>query len=129
MEHQGLTFAELREASLRRQTLFTNARGERVLDGGAWSLADWVTAAAGELGEAANIVKKIRRGDFDLDAIRGALADELADVAVYLDLLAEAAGIDLGEAVIRKFNRKSMELGLPAYLPETHARDRRGAER
>ncbi|MEM9065058.1 MAG: MazG-like family protein [Planctomycetota bacterium] len=70
-----------------------------------WSLSDWGVAMAGEAGEACNVIKKIRRGDhpfqFDVDEVLG---DELADVVLQLDLLAARAGIDLGEAVRRKFN-------------------------
>lgn len=61
----------------------------------------------GELGEAANVLKKVRRGDFTLDKARPKLTQEFADVVVYLDILAAKAGIDLGEAVIKTFNNKS----------------------
>ena len=89
-----------------------------------WSLSDWMTATTGELGEAANIAKKINR---HRDGIRGntqkledlqrALADELADTFIYLDLLAQSQGIDLGSAVIAKFNRKSEDMGCPVRIP------------
>jgi len=83
-----------------------------------WSLSDWMTATAGELGEAANIVKKLNRyrdgipgNDETEPALRGKLADELADTFIYLDLLAQAAGIDLGAAVEAKFARTSEKIG------------------
>ena len=77
-----------------------------------WSPNDWMTAAAGELGEAANMLKKIKRGDYALDdpynehgvTYRDAVGWELADVVIYLDLLAARLGIELGEAVRAKFN-------------------------
>lgn len=85
-----------------------------------WSLSDWMVAACGELGEAANIVKKLNRcrdgvpGNTQSEAeLRDALADEIADTIVYLDLLAQALGIDLGTAVVCKFNRTSAKLGMP----------------
>ncbi len=68
---------------------------------------DWLTAVTGELGEAANVLKKVRRGDFTINQARPELADELADVATYLDILAKQCGIDLGKAIIEKFNRVS----------------------
>jgi hypothetical protein len=41
------------------------------------------------------------------------IADELADVATYLDLLAEVLGVDLGRAVAEKFNEVSERVGFP----------------
>lgn len=83
-----------------------------------WSLSDWMTATLGELGEAANVVKKLNRerdgvrGNTEsANALRAKLASELADTFIYLDLLAQAAGIDLPQAVIDTFNRKSHEIG------------------
>ena len=67
-----------------------------------WTLSDWMTATTGEVGEAANIIKKLNRvrdgipGNKETEQeLRDALADEIADVAIYLDLLAQAAGFDL----------------------------------
>ena len=90
-----------------------------------WSLADWSNAMCGEAGEAANVVKKLRRyedglkGELDPTEpeLRVMLADELADVYCYLDLLATAAGIDLPAAIIAKFNRVSKRQGFPEWLP------------
>lgn len=88
-----------------------------------WTLSDWMTATVGELGEAANIAKKINR---DRDGIKGnkesaeelraALADELADTYIYLDLLAQSAGIRLEDAIRRKFNQKSSQIGYSQKL-------------
>lgn len=41
------------------------------------------------------------------------IADELADVLTYLDLLAAMQGIDLGRAAIEKFNEVSRRVGFP----------------
>jgi NTP pyrophosphatase (non-canonical NTP hydrolase) len=54
-------------------------------------------ALSGEVGEFANIVKKLWRGD-PVASIRGDLADELADIRIYLELLARAYSIDLDAA-------------------------------
>lgn len=88
-----------------------------------WSLSDWFTATMGELGEAANVAKKLNRirdGVADANAahetegyLQSELADEIADTFIYLDLLAARMGIDLAEAVPRKFNKTSEKLGLP----------------
>lgn len=98
-----------------------------------WTLADWSNAMCGEAGEAANVVKKLRRIETGTDreiqnfpradggALRRAafvelLADELADVVIYADLVAANAGIDLAEAIIDKFNAVSEREGFPERL-------------
>ena len=116
MSH-SLDLALLRRANVARQAAYRNANGERV-DCTAWSLEDWFCATVGELGEAANITKKIRRGDFTLDEARESLAKELADTLVYLDLLAWAAGIDLAAATEAKFNEVNQRIGYPVQLRE-----------
>lgn len=87
-----------------------------------WIPAQWIMALAGELGEAANVLKKIDRGDFTLEAARPAIAKELADVAIYLDLLAHKLGIDLGGAIVDKFNEVSDRVGAAVYLTDDGAR-------
>lgn len=83
-----------------------------------WSLSDWITATTGELGEAANIAKKLNRvrdgipGNSEApEQLQSALADEIADTFIYLDLLAQSQGIDLQEAVLRKFQKTSAKIG------------------
>lgn len=90
-----------------------------------WSLSDWLTATAGELGEAANVIKKLNRVRDDIpgnevteDELRQQLADEIADTFIYLDLLAQRAGIKLSEAVPAKFDKTSAKYGYPLRLPE-----------
>src|SRR3546814_12024410 len=61
-----------------------------------WSLSDWMTATLGELGEAANVLKKLNRVR---DGLRGnketpeelqeMFADEIEDAYISLDLLAD----------------------------------------
>lgn len=90
---------------------------------GSWSLSDWFTATLGELGEAANIAKKLNRvrdgipGNTETpDELRQELADEIADTFIYLDLLAQSAGVNLEDAVIDKFNRTSAKVGFAEVL-------------
>jgi NTP pyrophosphatase (non-canonical NTP hydrolase) len=116
----GLTFDALREANLARLPQFKNARGEPAHsepDGSDWSLSAWSNAVLGELGEAANLIKKIERGDLTLDEARPALAKEFADVATYLDILAYRAGVDLGDATVAKWNEVSARVGCALRLP------------
>ena len=86
-----------------------------------WSLSDWMTATAGELGEAANVAKKLNRvrdgipGNAESEAtLRANLTDEIADTFIYLDLLAQSQGIDLAAAVRSKFDRTSRKIGYGA---------------
>jgi NTP pyrophosphatase (non-canonical NTP hydrolase) len=110
MSDYQLTFDALREANVRRLPQFKNAKGElshSKPDGSDWSLGEWICAITGELGEAANIVKKVRRGDLTIDEARPMLAKEFADVATYLDIAALQCNIDLGDAIASKFNEVS----------------------
>jgi len=110
----GLTFAELRRANIARLPQFKNKRGEQAHsqpDGSDWSDSDWLQAVVGELGEYANLKKKVLRGDLSREEAQSELADELADVATYLDILAFRLGIDLGAAIADKFNRVSERVG------------------
>ena len=121
---EALTFSALRDANAKRLPLFRNSKGEvcHVPDGSDWKLSAWSNALAGEVGESANIIKKIERGDFTLDEAREKLASELADVQTYLDLLALRAGIDLGDATVRKFNEVSERVGVNVWLQKGRQR-------
>jgi NTP pyrophosphatase (non-canonical NTP hydrolase) len=88
-----------------------------------WSLSDWFTATLGELGEAANVAKKLNRirdgitGNKETESeLRAKLASELADTFIYLSLLAQAAGVNLSEAVRETFNAKSAQIGCSIKL-------------
>lgn len=107
----NLTFEMLKVANLKRST-------EKVFPSHDWSLAQWACAMAGEAGEACNVVKKMFRGDFDMreKEAKEALAKELADTVIYVDLLAQKAGINLGTAIIDKFNEVSNKKGAATKL-------------
>jgi NTP pyrophosphatase (non-canonical NTP hydrolase) len=118
-EMSELTFAALRDANTRRLPQFKNRRGEpahRAADGSDWALSAWCNAMTGEVGEAANLIKKIERGDITLDEARADLGKELADVQTYLDILAFRAGVDLGLATVEKFNEVSERVGSDVRL-------------
>lgn len=83
-----------------------------------WTTSDWMVAVTGELGEAANVIKKLNRvrdgipGNSESpEELKIKLADELADTFIYLDLLCQSVGIVLSEAVKSKFNRTSAKIG------------------
>jgi NTP pyrophosphatase (non-canonical NTP hydrolase) len=107
-----LTFAAFREANLAR-CIKWHPQGIE-----SWSPSDWMTAVVGELGELASLLKMRNR---ERDGLPGnkfspsdkQVADELADVMTYLDLLAAALGVDLGAATVAKFNEVSERVGFP----------------
>lgn len=115
----GLTFNTLRNANLKRLPLFKDAQGRTChseKDGSDWPPASWLQAVVGELGEYANLRKKVERGDLTMAEARPLLADELADVVIYLDILAAQLEVNLGEAIMKKWNRTSEKVGAPLYI-------------
>lgn len=88
-----------------------------------WTTSDWFVAAMGELGEAANVAKKLNRyrdgipgNKEQADALREKLRRELGDTFVYLDLLAQSLGLNIGAAAVEVFNAKSEEIGCPIRM-------------
>lgn len=93
----------------------------------AWNVLEWAGATAGECGEMANVAKKLRRHEVMVqqesetwwykrhekkqEKLRQHLADEVADTIIYLDLLCASQGIDLEEAIKKKFNETSTKIG------------------
>ena len=121
-----LTFRRVSEANL--------ARCNHWHPGGItdWGVVDWSNAMAGEAGEVCNAVKKLRRLETDVNQNVGpqdraaaieAIATEIGDTFIYLDLLAQRLEIDIAEAIVRTFNRVSDREGLDFRL-EMPAEDR-----
>ena len=109
-----LTFKILRKANTKRLPLFKNKHGKVAhskADGSDWSPAQWMQAVIGEIGEYANLRKKFERGDIDEKEFKKEAAKELADVQIYLDILAFRLGINLGKTVKLKFNEVSERVG------------------
>lgn len=107
----GLTFNALRAANAERIVSSKYRKCEEN-----WTPAHWMQATVGELGELANLLKKVDRGDFPFDDVKADVAKELADVQTYLDILALKLGVDLGQATIDKFNEVSERIGSPVRL-------------
>lgn len=115
----GLSFRTLRQANLQRIPLFRDSKGRKCHsepDGSDWSPAEWLQATVGELGELANLLKKINRGDFSLEEALPEVRKEFADVAIYLDIFALQFGIDLGDAIREKFNEVSERVGAEVFI-------------
>ena len=58
----------------------------------------------GEIGECANIAKKIVRGDMEYEDSKPELASELADSFIYLIKICNQAGIDLEHEFLERLN-------------------------
>jgi NTP pyrophosphatase (non-canonical NTP hydrolase) len=111
----ALTFNEFRRANVARCVKWHHAGIN------SWSASDWLTAVTGELGELASLLKMCNRERDGLPGnkfspTRKMIADELADVLTYLDLLAASFGIDLGNAAVEKFNEVSERVGFSDRL-------------
>jgi len=93
-----LTFAELsRVNALRHEVSYKESTDN-------WTITDWTTALAGEVGELCNLVKKARRGD---GVSAEQISDEIADIVIYADLLAQYLDMNLASCVRIKFNKTS----------------------
>lgn len=88
-----------------------------------------MTATMGELGEAANALKKLFRVEDEIVNINepgrqlqtrqeaiDKIGEELADTFIYLNLLACRLDINLAKEVINKFNATSIKYGFPERL-------------
>lgn len=115
----ALTFEKVREINI--------ARCNRWHAGGIeeWSVVDWSNAMAGEAGEVCNAVKKYRRvegnmvqskGPQTLEEATAAIATEIGDTFLYLQLLAARLGLRMEDCVVDTFNRVSEREGFPERL-------------
>lgn len=112
-----LTFENLAAANISRCRRWHDPEG--------WSPQMWGLAAAGEMGECANALKKLWRHDegvqqngvtSDRAELVKAVATEIGDTVVYLDLLAQRLGLTLADCVRDTFNRISVRENFPERL-------------
>lgn len=115
-----MTFHEFSEMN-RRRCEAANGFNHKL---NSWSLSDWFTAALGELGEAANVAKKLNRirdgvpGNKETaDELQKKLRSELADTFIYLDLLCQSAGFEIGNVIRETFDAKSRQIGYTETTP------------
>ena len=89
-----LSFATLRLADRARVPRFRNKHGglaHAKPDGSDWTPADWLQALVGELGEYARVRHQFEMGQISREQYEVEARKELADVQIYLDLLAMRA--------------------------------------
>lgn len=118
--YKELTFKKISEANAERCEAWHS-----LFD---WSATDWATAMMGEAGELCNVIKKMRRKECHINQanipedIKAALAEEVGDTFIYLDLLCQRLGLDLDECVANTYNRVSIREGLPHRLVKEKGR-------
>ncbi len=91
-----------------------------------WSASEWMVALIGEIGEAANNLKKINRiiegrgAQNHKGETPGELLDnikrEIGDAYAYLDLFAQRLGLSLEDCAIEKWDEVSKRSGYPTRL-------------
>lgn len=119
----SLTFKKFKETNLKRASKWHNGNINE------WSINDWMVSLCGEVGEAANICKKLKRlehnyaskndKDRQINSKEQAIIElgaELADCFCYLDIVATRAGINLEKEIINKFNSVSAKYGFDEKL-------------
>ncbi len=114
-----LTFTYFSRQNLARANRWHGGNG--IID---WSISDWGVAAAGEMGEVCDAIKKLNRlrDGFTSNnprqpqstmAATDEILKEIGDTGVYLDLLAQRCGSTLGECMVRVFNAISERENMP----------------
>lgn len=107
----GLDLKTLRAKNIERQTIWCST--------GKPDLSFRGVELAGETGEACNVIKKLERerhGWRGSRATKDQLEEELADVVIVADLIAEEAGIDLSDGIVKKFNKTSNAVNIPVFI-------------
>jgi NTP pyrophosphatase (non-canonical NTP hydrolase) len=91
-----------------------------------WTTLEIAGELAGEVGELANVCKKLRRSEMGVpgnklsdDELRQQARSEMADVFIVLMLTASKLGVDLYDAVCDTFNAKSEQMGFPERFSPT----------
>ena len=64
-----------------------------------------IVCLLGELGEFANILKKVTRGDFSLEDVKSDLDEELVDAFIYLIKISNQFNVDLEEGYLNKLEK------------------------
>jgi NTP pyrophosphatase (non-canonical NTP hydrolase)/uncharacterized coiled-coil DUF342 family protein len=110
--------------SVREMQAINARRSARWMAGSpGWTTLEIAGELAGEVGELANVCKKLRRSEMGVpgnkvsdEVLFQQARGEMADVMIVLMLTASKLGIDLQDAVCATFNAKSEQMGFPERL-------------
>lgn len=86
------------DETLRPEFSFHSTSGEIRLE----ELEHLLVCLIGEVGELANIVKKIRRGDFQYPEKTDAVSEEVVDALIYIIKISNYLNIDLEDEYLKK---------------------------
>ena len=78
---------------------------EKITDENIEMLEFLLISLFGEIGETANIVKKVIRGDFNLVDVKDEISEEIADIFIYLMKLCNQLNIDLEGSYLKKLSK------------------------
>lgn len=70
-----------------------------------YELEHLIVCLLGELGEFANILKKVTRGDFSLEDVKGDLDEELVDTFIYLIKISNQFNVNLEKGYLNKLEK------------------------
>lgn len=115
-QSKPLTFEKVSKYNLERCNIWHNIND--------WTLADWLTATCGELGELANVVKKMKRYEQNIQSNNNILpadfalklSEEIGGTFLYLDLFTQRAGLQLIDVIPYEFNRVSTREKFSIFL-------------
>lgn len=116
---EKLNFSELRKANVAR--LEETPKFQQCIT---WCSSQWLQALVGEVGELANEMKKRDRGDYTILQAQSKFEKEIADVQIYLDLLAHKMNINLADATRNKFNEVSARVNSNIFISSDNKMNR-----
>lgn len=107
--------------TLEQMQAINAARSARWMAGSpGWTTLEVAGELAGEVGELANVCKKLRRSEMGVpgnkvsdDVLREQARAEMGDVLIVLMLVASKLDVNLAEAARDVFNAKSEQMGFP----------------
>lgn len=101
-----------------------------------WTLTDWTTALAGEVGEICDAAKKIRRYEIGSKQSKNVpyekliqnIKDEIGDAQAYLCLLAEFLNVDIVDCVVDKFNAVSKKESVDIFVEKEEEKNHKSLQ-
>ncbi len=78
---------------------------EKISENNLEVLEHLIVCLVGEIGEFSNIVKKVRRGDFQLQQKKNELDEELIDMFIYLIKISNQMDVDLEGCFLKKLEK------------------------
>ncbi|MDO7244969.1 MazG nucleotide pyrophosphohydrolase domain-containing protein [Acinetobacter pittii] len=73
------------------------------------ALEHLIVCLLGELGEFSNLLKKVVRGDYELNEVKSLLDEELVDVFIYLIKISNQFDVDLENGYLNKLEKNKVK--------------------